>query len=498
VSEWPTAEGIDGVARLVRRLAAEPREDELCEFKVDNADPRGIGEYISALANSASVAGQDEAFMVWGVRDDDHQIVGTTFVPSAAKQGNEELKNWLLHNLDPQVGFEFVEGVADGARVVVLRVPPAQVQPVKFKGTSYIRIGTYKKKLSDHPEEERSLWRSFDTRSFESGISRADVTATEVYALIDYESYFKLLDREVPDSRTEVLEALAADRIIALNPADGWNITNLGAILLARDLDQFPSLARKAIRVIVYDGSTRRKTVREQVGKRGYASGFEGLVSWVNDRLPTSEEVGEALRRDVRVYPELAVRELLANALIHQDFTISGAGPTFEIFGDRIEVTNPGTPLVDTRRFVDFPPRSRNETLASLMRRMGVCEERGSGWDRIGFEIELHQLPAPAIELYEDSIRVTLFSQRTLQQMSREDRVRAVYLHACLRYVAQEPMTNTSVRARFGIAAGNAATASRLIADGVADGQIAPYDPAAGKRFMRYVPFWADRRGDSL
>ncbi|MGI8679203.1 MAG: ATP-binding protein [Jatrophihabitans sp.] len=219
------------------------------------------------------------------------------------------------------------------------------------------------------------------------------------------------------------------------------------------------------------------------------------MVAFVNNRLPANEHVGEALRRDVRVYPELAVRELLANALIHQDFTVTGAGPMVEIFADRLEVTNAGQPLVDTRRFVDHPPRSRNEALASLMRRMGVCEERGSGWDRIGFEIELHQLPAPQIQVVDDNLKVILFNQRPLTKMDKDDRIRAVYLPACLRYVSQQQTTNSSIRQRFSIPERNAATATRLIADAVADHAIAPYDQNAGRRFMRYVPYWAETAG---
>jgi ATP-dependent DNA helicase RecG len=95
------------------------------------------------------------------------------------------------------------------------------------------------------------------------------------------------------------------------------------------------------------------------------------------------------------MYPEIAVRELIANALIHQNFSVTGVGPMIEIFANRMEITNPGIPLVQTDRFLDSPPRSRNETLASIMRRIGICEERGSGVDKIIFETELYQLPAP-------------------------------------------------------------------------------------------------------
>jgi ATP-dependent DNA helicase RecG len=163
---------------------------------------------------------------------------------------------------------------------------------------------------------------------------------------------------------------------------------------------------------------------------------------------------------------------LVANALIHQDFSVTGAGPMVELFADRIEVTNPGEPLVATERFVDAPPRSRNEALASLMRRMGICEERGSGVDKVVAQTEAYQLPAPLFEVPDDSTRAVLFAHRPLTEMDRSERLRACYQHACLRYVLRQPMTNSSPRERFGIEAKNAAIASRLMRDALDEGVI--------------------------
>jgi predicted HTH transcriptional regulator len=207
--------------------------------------------------------------------------------------------------------------------------------------------------------------------------------------------------------------------------------------------------------------------------------------------LPRNEVIGKALRKEVPMYPEIAVRELVANALIHQDFSAAGSGPMLEVFDDRMESTNPGLPLVNTQRFLDTPPRSRNEVLASFMRRIGICEERGSGVDKVVFESEFYQLPAPSFETPEGCTRAVLFAHKALNAMDRADRVRACYLHACLRFVQRDPMTNSSLRERFGIGAKNAATASRIIRDAVADSLIRPYDPDQGKKYAKYVPFWA-------
>ncbi len=486
-----TNRSTDYLTGLARELCKLPRETEWVEFKENDAEPEIIGEYLSALANSAALAGKAFAYLVWGVRDSDHAIVGTHFSPQARKVGNEELENWLLRILLPKIHFHFFNIDVDGRSLVILEIERAFRQPVQFKGREFVRVGSYKKPLKDFPEKERALWRLFDTIPFESSMACEQQTDDAVLKLLDYPAYFDLLERPLPENRDGILTALLEDKLITPCPAGGWNITNLGAIMFAKRLEDFALLKRKAMRVIQYRGSTRTDGGKEQVGNKGYACGFEGLIGYVNGLLPTNEIMGQALRKDVRMYPELAVRELVANALIHQDFFMTGVGPMVEIFADRIEISNPGIPLVATDRFVDTPPRSRNEALASLMRRVGICEERGSGWDKVVSQSEAYQLPAPLAEATDDHTRVVLFAHRPLTRMDKEDRIRAVYLHACLRYVNRQDMNNTSIRERFGIETRNSAAASRLIKESVAAGAIIPYDTEAAPKLMRYLPFWA-------
>ncbi len=273
--------------------------------------------------------------------------------------------------------------------------------------------------------------------------------------------------------------------------AGGWDITNLGAILFARDLNMFPNLNRKAVRVIIFRGTDRLETVREKVGHKVYASGFEGLVQFVNALLPRNEVIGQALRKEVPMYPEIAVRELLANALIHQDFQVTGSGPMIEVFSDRMEITNPGLPVVKIDRFLDTPPRSRNETLASFMRRIGICEERGSGVDKVVFQTEFYQLPAPIFEIAEGSTRVVLFAHKPLSAMYRADRSRL--LPPCLSALCgARPDDETSLlRKRFGIEREQCHRISRIIREAMEDGLIKPYDVNQGKKYARYLPYWA-------
>ena len=393
--------------------------------------------------------------------------------------------------LSPRIGFRFNELNVDGQRVVLLEIEPASRQPLTFGGEEFIRVGGSTRGLKNYPERERDLWRVFDRTNFEERAAVERVSDEDVLHKLKYPAYFDLLERPLPDGRAAILRAISADKLIARCDAGGWNITNLGAILFARNLNDFPQIRRKAMRVIQYSGAGRTETLREQEVENGYAVGFPGIIEYIMALVPANEVIEQSLRRAVPMFPEIAVRELVANALIHQDFNITGAGPMVEIFDSRIEITNPGSPLVDTDRFVDSPPRSLNETLASMMRRFNFCEERGSGIDKVVEVAELYQLPAPLFEAPNDFTRTTLFAQKPLSEMDSTDRVRACYQHACLRYVMNLPMNNASIRERFGISEQSASRASRLLKESVESEWVIIRDPEVGAKSRTYLPYWA-------
>jgi len=476
----------DYLVGLVNELCKLPHETEWVEFKVNNSNPQEIGEYISALSNAAALNGKAFGYLVWGVEDGTHAIVGTGFSPSATKKGNEPLETWLLRLVEPRIHFRFFELTVDGKALAVLEIGRAFRHPVRFKKEAFIRIGQVKKPLREAPDRERELWRLLDRTLFEEGVAAEWVSSDEVLRLLDYPAYFDLLEQPLPTHHTGILEALSSDNLIHACDAGGWDITNLGAILFAKKLSDFPQIKRKSLRVIQYRGIDRTETLEEKECSKGYANDFVGLIDYINNLLPSNEVMGKALRKTVTMFPGLAVRELVANALIHQDFHVTGAGPMVEIFLDRIEITNPGEPLVDIQRFVDTPPRSRNEVLASMMRRFRICEERGSGIDKVISQVELFQLPAPVFEVPSGFTRIILFSYRPLAEMDKVDRIRAVYQHACLRYVNRQHLVNASVRERFGIA-----TASRLIRDALESGMIHLVNEDAADKLRAYVPFWA-------
>lgn len=477
--------------RLINELRKYPNEVPWLEFKHNNYTPNMIGEDISALANSATLHEKDCAYMLWGIHDITHEIVGTEYNLQTLKKGNQELENWLRSLLSKNVDFEFHSVSMNDKTVGVLIIYRATNQPATFEKVDYIRVGSYTKKLNAYPALQAQLWDKLRNSKFEERFAKSDLELNGALRLLDYGIYFDITGIPQPAEADKIAHYMLEEMILVRQDDGLYSITNLGAILFAKRLSDFSRISRKAIRVVQYGGNNRLNMLKENVGEKGYVAGFESLMKYIEALIPTEEVIIGAIREQKTAYPILAIREAVANALIHQEFSITGAGPVVEIFQNRIEITNPGTPLVDVVRIIDNPPRSRNEKLATLMRRLKMCEELGTGWDKITISCELKQLPAPRIELFEDSTRVTLYSEMPFSSIAPEDKLWACYLHACIRQVQGEQLTNTSLRERFGLKNSSSGSISRLIKEAVTKKYIKPLDPTTAPRYMKYVPFWA-------
>ena len=482
---------MENLDRLINELRKLPNETQWVEFKHNNYKPAMIGQDISALANSAALYEKSCAYMLWGIDDTTHEIVGTDCNLQTLKKGNQELENWLRSLLSKNADFEFHTVPMNDNNVGVLIIYRAANQTVTFEKVDYIRVGSYTKKLNEFPALQSQLWDRIRNSKFEERYAKRDLELLDALRMIDYSTYFDIKGIPQPTDATGICHYMIEEEIIAEQDNSLYAITNLGAILLAKKLSDFPKISRKAIRVVQYSGNNRLNMLKENVGGKGYVVGFEGLIKFVEALIPTQELITGALREKKSAYPILAIRDAVANALIHQDFSITGTGPVVEIFGNRIEITNSGTPLVDIKRIIDNPPKSRNEKLAALMRRLRMCEELGTGWDKIAITCERARLPAPKIELYEDSTRVTLFSEMSFTNISLEDKLWACYIHACIKQVQGEQLTNSSLRERFGLKESSSGSISRLIKEAVAIKFIKPLDPATAPRYMKYIPIWA-------
>lgn len=406
-------------------------ENEWVEFKHNFHSCEEIGERISAISNSACLLKRPYGFLIFGIEDGTHNIIGTSFKARSAKKGNEELEMWLLNRLNPRIDIECLEfDYDDDKHISMYRIPAATNRPVTFLHESYIRIGSMTKKLSLYPEKEAKIWRNNPHKPLDSIILKENLDENEITKYLHTEAYFTLMGLPLPNNIQGIIDRFLSERFITKD-LFGYGITQLGAILFAKNLNDFSGLNRKAIRVIVYNGKNKIETIRERIGEKGYAVDFENTIDWINGQLPANEEIGKALRREVRMYPEIAIRELFANAIIHQDFSEQGF-PMVEIFSDRVEISNPGLPVINIDRFID-EYQSRNDSLADVMRRLGFCEEKGSGWDKAIAACELYQLPPILTRIQETRTCVSLLSYRKLNDLNKEERISTCYQHASLK-----------------------------------------------------------------
>ncbi|MGV3662211.1 MAG: ATP-binding protein [Prosthecobacter sp.] len=457
---------------------AAPSEHQRLEFKEARSqyDTDKLFRYCVALANEGG------GHLLLGIQDK----APRTVVGSAAFPDLVRIESRIFQAVSFRVDAE--EVLHPDGRVVVFHIPGRPF------GTAYDLDGRY---LMRAGEELVSMSEDRLRGIFDEGkpdwLSQAAMKGCEedqIVQLLDTQSYFDLLHLPYPANRASVLEKFESEKLI-VREGGAWTISNLGGILFAKKLEQFDRLARKAPRVIIYDGNSKARTKRDAPGTKGYAVGFQGLVEFIDGLVPSNEVIEQALRREVKMFPQIAVRELVANALIHQDFNETGTSVMIEVYDDRMEISNPGRPFISTDRFID-EYQSRNERLADLMRRLGICEEKGSGVDKVILQAEAFQLPAPDFREGERRTSVVLFSHQQLDEMEREDRIRACYQHCCLRYVMNEKMSNQSLRERFKLPENKVANVSQIIAATVEAGKIKIANPSqTSTRYRNYIPFWA-------
>jgi len=482
--------------RLNRALALlmaslEPPRHELNEVDWKAAlspDKKRLSEHLSALSNYPG-----GGFLVYGV-DNSGNPVGIE--DAEIEVAINQLANLGRSAVEPPLALDHaVENFRD-VRLLFIHVPESSVKPVHLRGKglehAFIRSGGTTRQASR--QEIGMLMLHSRTPRWEE--LRASILLDEdtMVAKLSVGPILDMLGRPAPSSQDDMLSWMVAEGFITREPANGGYVTNLGAIAAARKLSDFPDISRKAVRVVVYNGTNEADMKLEQEGTKGYAISFQGLLQFVMSQLPQSEIIEQALRVKRTVYPERALREIIANALIHQDFSVTGTGPLVEIFDDRIEISNPGglLPSKQLNRLIGTQPESRNEQLARAFRRFRICEEQGSGLLKAGLDVELYGLPPIKFETGANYFKVTLLSPRTFAQMSPSERMEACYQHAVLKHLSGSTMTNKSLRERLKMPEKQRSMVSALIQDALDSMLIKPADPEnKSKKFSEYVPTWA-------
>jgi ATP-dependent DNA helicase RecG len=472
---------------LLRSLCDLPREANWAEFKQNKFSDEAVGKYASGLANAAMLEQKPAAYMVWGVEDQTHEIVGTSVRIAERKVGNEDFLLWLDKMLRPKTVVHHHAFEVDGKHVEMLVIEPGYSQPVNFQNIEYIRVSTSLLPLRDHVEKQRSLWQITSSYSFERSTIASHMLADDVFKLFDVESLLSKFGAK-ERSRSNMLETLENKGLIIDNLQGGFEVTALLAMCCAKNLNNFPLLENRGARLVAYKGADKMSADDDIEGQRGYLIGFKSLLAHIMAKIPSEEQMQHGIRVKVHGIPEKAIREFLANALIHQDFTVRGSRPLIEVYKDRVRFINPGAPLIEIDRFIDGGTITRNPGFARLMREAGLCEERGSGVDRAVKEIEKAVLPPPLFTTVEGATSVTTFMLKRFADMTADERIRACFQHAQVLHESNESMTNSSLRHRFGLPDKQISQVSIVIREAVAAGKIKPLNEDQANRNAKYVP----------
>ena len=383
---------------LIDRLRALPTETEWFELKRNRYEPQQLGEYLSALANAACLSGQPRGYLVFGIDDATHAVVGTHFDPYSTKgKGNQDLLPWLAAGLWPNTGFEpHVVAHPDG-RVVLFEIGPANGEPVGFYGSPYIRVGTSKTELGKHPEKARALW----TRGSDWS---AEVCAAASPADLDPDAVAKAREQFVVKHPGQAATVTGWDDTTFLNKGRVLKqgaVTNAALLLLGRpESATLLSPAVAKISWILKDASNRELDY-EHFGPPFLLAG-DRLLKRIRNLIVRALPSGTLFPQEIAQYDPWVIREALHNAVAHQDYRRHGRITVVE-FPDRVLVTNVGDFLpgdVETVIRQDAPQALyRNPFLADAMVELNLIDTQGGGIKRM-FETQRRRwFPLPDYDL---------------------------------------------------------------------------------------------------
>ena len=356
---------------------------------------------------------------------------------------------------------------------------------------SYIRSGG-QSRLMNRQEIRQAIVNSTPSRFEETQIYLKDANFSVWSKEFDFTEFIKRTRPSGFTSDGDLLEHLFSYKMVSRSN-EKYFPTRLCVITCAKDFNKFIGFEKFGVRVLQYQSDNRLTAQKDITFNQGITLCLDEVVSVVADSLPKSEIIEQATRHNVSVLPNVVVRELVGNAIIHRDLTRNDSAITIEIFKDRVEITNPGPLLsnISIDRLIDHPSQSRNEVLADFMRKLNFSEERGSGIDKCIEATELLGLPPILFESNGSYFRARVFYSRNFVDMSKQERIEAVYQHTCLNYVFQKDTTNGTLRKRFQFSDKETTKIYRLLKEAQEQGRIKMKDPKAARKEVRYVPYWA-------
>ena len=309
--------------------------------------------------------------------------------------------------------------------------------------------------------------------------------------LLDFSCYYSRRKLPIPTDLNDVIDTFLKERFLSRSDSGKLSITNLGAILFAKDLYDYPNLNAKAVRVIRYKAKSRVDAISESEFHQGYAVMFDELVRYIHGLQSQFEEIRIG-RESVGAFPDFVIREALANALVHQDLLDRSVNPMVELFPGSIEFSNPGKLLVDISRTIDTTPVCRNEMLAHSLRMLRILDGHSFNFDRIEAGLALLHEPSSLVKTDEFHTRIILTHRDRFSSFTEEEALRTVYFYCCYGFVnLDEKMGNAYFRKRFGLGEKDAPVISRLLSKALQENRIKLSSDSTGVKNRFHLPYWA-------
>ena len=372
---------------IINDLINRNDEEEWFDFKENWFNPVEIGEYISAISNAAAVCGKAFGYIVWGINDSTHNIIGTDLNYNCSYK-SEPWQNYLARNLTPSVAFEFKETIIDKHRVVVLVVPAAVKVPTSFNKVRYGRIGSSKVNLEKYPEREAILWNILFNGYPTMINTKAPIQALTFAQLKNYYLSKGLLFND-------------SNFVTNLHLKTENGDFNMLACFLA-DNGEIP------VRVSIFSGSTKADhlfSVKE-FGYQSLISVIDRIINYSDSINMTRaiEHFNKGYREDIPLFNQECFNEALKNAFIHNNW-LRRVAPMITFYDDRVEIIS--FSKLAPRQTVDGFYKGNsipvNEELSSIFLATHLSERSGKGMPLI-----VSTYGKSIFEIAEESIKVTI------------------------------------------------------------------------------------------
>jgi ATP-dependent DNA helicase RecG len=391
-------------------LRALPQETEWVEFKSSWDNKEDIGEYISGLSNSAALLGKPHGYIVWGVADGSHDVIGTQFRPRQTKgKGNEDLELWLGIHLKPRIDFRIHEFEEAGTHVVLFEVPAAKGTPVDFQGERYIRVGSHKKKLRDYPEKEISLFTVLAASGIDWSaeiIETADLDCLDPKAITFARAQYAEKHPMLADELSGWDEAKFLDKA---RICIGGKITRTAMILLGKEEhSHLLAPAQPRLTWVLKDADGIEQDYEHFDTPLLFAG--ERLLSKVRNLTVRHLPSGTLFPHAVSQYDPWVIRETLHNCIAHQDYPAGGRITAVET-PEALLFTNLGSFIPGTVEEMierETPPEIyRNPFLSRAMVNLNMIDTIGSGIRRMFTTQKKRSFPMPDFVL-DDPAKVSV------------------------------------------------------------------------------------------